>query len=194
MSAIKASRTAAGILAGLATTAAFGAQVMAVQAARQDNHFRIGMQIVLTAPAPAAFAALRDYAAMRRYDPEIRSIRIETTSDADRVRLFLTIHTCVLFFCKTIQQEQLMTARPEGSGGTLQADFLPAAGAFQGRGTWLVQPCAANSARTCLTVHIELEPLFWVPPVIGPWLVRKKMQEEAGQISRGLEQTILEAH
>jgi hypothetical protein len=41
---------------------------------------------------------------------------------------------------------------------------------------------------TCLDVRIELVPAFWVPPVIGPWVIRRKMEEEARLTSAGLEQ------
>ena len=177
----------------LAAAVARGAQVLGVQASRDGNHFQIGMQIVLAAPAAAAFVALRDYPAMRGYDPELQAIRVETTANPDHVRLFLTIHTCMLFFCKTIRQEQLMTATADADGGVLQADFVPAAGAFRGEGTWHLRACPRDPARTCMALRLELEPLFWVPPVIGPWLVRKKMAEEALQISSGLEQRVLEA-
>jgi hypothetical protein len=36
-------------------------------------------------------------------------------------------------------------------------------------------------------------PVFWVPPVIGPWLIRKKMYEEAQRSSLGLERVALAA-
>ncbi len=81
------------------------------------------------------FRALGDYAAMPRYDPDVRGeVRIESTSEPNRVRLSTTIHTCVLLFCKTIRQQQIMTTRAASDGGTLQADLLPASGAFSGKG------------------------------------------------------------
>jgi hypothetical protein len=40
---------------------------------------------------------------------------------------------------------------------------------------------------SCLDARIELVPAFWVPPVIGAWVIRRKMVEEARYTSAGLE-------
>ena len=178
---------ALGVLLGLSTGAAHAAHVLSVQAARQGSSVSVALRVALDAPGPALFRALLHYEAMPRYDPELRALRIEATSDPDRVRLILTIHTCVLFFCKTIHQQQIMTAHPAPGGGVLQAQFVPASGAFGGQGRWVVAPCTPGASAACLDAHLELEPHFWVPPMIGPWLIRRKMHEEAVHISEGLE-------
>lgn len=170
------------------TTAARAARVLSVQATRRGSVVSIALRVALDAPALATFGALRQYDAMGRYEPDLRAMRIEPTADPNRVRLFLTLHSCVLLFCKTIRQEQIMTTLFHADGGVLQAQFVPSSGAFRGTGRWLVAPCTAREGRTCLDVHIDLVPLFWLPPMIGPWLIRRKMYEQALHISAGLEQ------
>ncbi len=163
-----------------------------------QERFLIGMHIVIDATGPQVFRALRDYADMPRYNPDLRAVRVESTSEPDRVRLFTTVHTCVLFFCKTVHQQQVMTATANASGGILQADLVAQKGAFEGYGRWAVGPCPVNGAparlpqrapasQACMDIQIVLVPVFWVPPVIGPWLVRRKMEQEAQWTSRGLE-------
>ncbi|HTT05395.1 MAG TPA: hypothetical protein VMF64_08900 [Steroidobacteraceae bacterium] len=192
MSRLHAVRAGCGCLAlllGLGLTPpARAARVLSVQATRRGAAVSIGLRVALDAPAPAIFRALRQYDALGRYEPDLRAMRIDSTTDANRVRLFLTLHSCVLLFCKTIRQEQIMMAIPDVDGGVLQARFVPAAGAFRGTGRWVVAPCTAHEGRTCMDVHIDLVPLFWVPPMIGPWLIRRKMYEQALHISSGLEQ------
>ncbi|MGH8198856.1 MAG: SRPBCC family protein [Steroidobacteraceae bacterium] len=152
--------------------------------------FLIDMHIAIDAPAPAVFRALQDYAAMARYNPDLRGVRVEPTPAPDRMRLFTTVHTCVLIFCKTMHQEQIMTATASADGGTLDAELLPTGGDFKrGRGVWVVKPCPTGRGLTCLDVRIELVPAFWVPPVIGPWVIRRKMDEEAHRSGDGLERT-----
>ena len=41
---------------------------------------------------------------------------------------------------------------------------------------------------THLLFTTQLEPSFWVPPLIGPWLIRYKLREEALQSVDNLEQ------
>ena len=56
-----------------------------------------------------------------------------------------------------------------------------------GSARWTVRACASAASMTCLDARIELVPAFWVPPVIGPWVLRRKMAEEARRTSVGLE-------
>jgi hypothetical protein len=166
------------------------AQVSGVRVTRYGASFLIDMHIAIDAPAPAVFRALQDYAAMARYNPDLRGVRVEPTPIPDRMRLFTTIHTCVLIFCKTMHQEQIMTATASADGGTLDAELLPTGGDFKrGRGVWVVRPCATGRGLTCVDVRIELVPAFWVPPAIGPWMIRRKMAEEAHRTGDGLERT-----
>jgi hypothetical protein len=164
------------------------AQVLAVQVRRDEARFQIDMHIAIDAPPLQVFRALQDYAAMRRYNPDLRSVRVEPTPAPNRVRLFTTVHTCVLLFCKTMHQEQVMTATAEAHGGRLQAELVPQSGAFGGEGHWVVTPCRARRPSTCVDIQLALVPQFWVPPVIGPWLIRRTMYDEAQHSTRGLEQ------
>ncbi len=125
---------------------------------------------------------------MPRYNPDLRRVRVEPTGQPDRVRLFVTVHACVLIFCKTLHQEQIVTAKPDTDGGVLRARLLPQGGSFRsGHARWRVRPCTRDGARSCLTAHLELQPAFWVPPLIGPWILRDKMAEEARRAGIGLE-------
>jgi len=167
---------------------AHAAQVSGVHVARDGTRFLIDMHISIDEPPPAVFRALQDYTAMARFNPDLRSVRVQPTPQPHRVRLFTTIHACVLIFCKMMHQEQIMTATASTDGGTLHADLV--GGDFKGgHGIWVVRPCQANRAESCLDVRIELVPAFWVPPVIGPWVIRRKMDEEARRTSAGLERT-----
>jgi len=164
------------------------AQVLGVQVEQDEQRFRIDMQVAIDAAPLPVFRALQDYAAMPRYNRDLRAVRIEPTSVPNTVRLFTTIHTCVLLFCKTMHQEQLMTATAHATGGLLEAVLIPQSGAFSGQGHWLVKPCEAQRPSACLDIQLELVPQFWVPPLIGPWLIRRTMYEEAERSTRGLEQ------
>jgi hypothetical protein len=167
---------------------AHAAQVLSVGVTRDGTRFVISMHIAIDASPPAVFRALQNYAAMTRYNPDLRAVRVEPTGTANRVRLFTTIHTCVLVFCKTMHQEQIMTAVADGNGGVLEADLLPRGGDFKwGHARWTVAGCARSRPMACLDARIELLPAFWVPPIIGPWVLRRRMAEEARRTSAGLE-------
>ncbi len=175
-------------LVSLAPMQAHAAQVLGVQVRRDEARFQIDMRVAIEAAPVLVFRALQDYAAMPRYNPDLRAVRVEPTPAPNRVRLFTTVHTCVLLFCKTMHQEQIMTATAEAHGGRLQAELVAQGGAFSGAGHWVVTPCRAQRPSACLDIQLELVPQFWVPPVIGPWLIRRTMYDEAQRSTLGLEQ------
>jgi hypothetical protein len=169
--------------------AVHAAQLSHVRVTREGERFLMRMRIALDAPPAAVFAALQDYQAMPRYNPDLRSVRVEPTGRAGRVRLFSTMHACVLFLCRTLRQGQLMTAEPSARGGVLRTQLLPGGGDFkEGRGRFTVKPCRGEDLRTCIDVRLELVPGFWVPPVIGPWAIRSMLYREAKRTAAGLEQ------
>jgi hypothetical protein len=180
------------LLVAMASVAipAHAAQVLAVRVTRDGARFLIDMRVALDAPPVAVFRALEDYPAMRRYNPDLRAVRVQPTAMPGRVLLFTTVHACVLIFCRTMQQEEIMTATPNAAGGVLRARLLMHGGAFKsGRARWSVTGCRGAPATSCLDVRIVLVPAFWVPPVLGPWVMGRKMEQEAQRTSVGLEQT-----
>ena len=81
-----------------------------------------------------------------------------------------------------------MTALASADGGVLEAELLPHGGDFKaGRARWTVRTCPGPRRTTCLDARIELVPAFWVPPVIGPWVLSRMMAREADRTSAGLE-------
>jgi len=172
--------------------AAHAAGVADVQVRREGALFLIGMRLHIDAPPPAVFRALQDYSALPLYSHNVRTVHVVRTATPGRVLLFMTLHACVLFFCKTMYQEQVMTATADAHGGVLRSVLLPQGSDFKkGSGRWTVAPCPARKAPTCVDVRIAMEPAFWVPPLIGPWLIRRKMREQAHLASVGLERIAL---
>lgn len=168
---------------------AHAARVMSVAVRRQGARFVLGMRLRIDAPPADVFRALQDYAALSRYTPDVRTLHIVRTSRPGRVLLFTTLHACVLFFCKTMLQEQIMTATADPQGGVLRSRLVPQGSDFkEGHGYWTVAPCRAHPASTCVNARLEMVPRFWVPPLIGPWLIRRKLRMQAHDAGVGLQQ------
>jgi hypothetical protein len=162
------------------------ARILDVQVRRQGPRFSIKLQMTFRESPRAVFAALQDYHAMPRYNHDLRAVRVEPTSVPGTVMLFTAVHACVLVFCRTLHQTQLMTGAADTHGGTLRALLLPGGSFRSGHARWIVRPCTPRHALTCLDLHIELEPAFWVPPLIGPWALLRTMIEEARRSGMGL--------
>jgi hypothetical protein len=128
----------------------------------------------------ARFAATREelYRVLTNYDlfEKFTSAFVETrnlTPDEDgRPRFFTRMEGCVLFFCKSMRRqghlvlkpphEIVAIAHPDGS------DFL-----FS-RERWVLEE---DDDGTVMTYYFEMEPAFWVPPVVGPYMIKRTLRE-----------------
>jgi hypothetical protein len=88
----------------------------------------------------------------------------------------------VYFFCKTVHQVQDVTEVP---GRYISASVLPAMSDFRhGVARVYMWP---EGAHTRIRVLAEVEPDFWIPPLIGPWIISRKLHSEALETMRNLE-------
>jgi hypothetical protein len=44
-----------------------------------------------------------------------------------------------------------------------------------------------------IKLYSELEPAFWIPPLIGPYLIKQKMMSEAKKTIKRIEELMLNA-
>lgn len=177
----------ASVLCGaLMSGPALAVELRAIEVTRGESRYRVRMDVQLDVPAPAAYAVFADISRLPRINPAVREARVLEEPGAEGLRrVYTDLRVCVSFFCRRLQQVQDMrfTARPDG--GDVQAVVIPERSDLRyGLANWALRDCGG---RTCLHFEAELEPHFWVPPVIGPWLMQRKLREEAMQTSAGIE-------
>ena len=174
-------------------SAAQAAQVLSVHVTHHHARFVVLTHVRIDASPPAVFRALQDYRAVSRFNPHLHLDRIRRSSNPDRVRLYTTLHACVLFFCKVLRQEQLIQVHGTAHGGVLRATLIRPLNDFKSAvGRWIVGPCAAHPATTCMRTRFAFVPRFWIPPLIGPWIIREHALAATRRASAGLQKLALD--
>jgi len=184
------------LLAGLVLSGvmlpACAARIDDLQVVHSDARYRISMDVHLEVPAARAYAAFTDYARLPEINPAVKLIRIYQPNTADTL-LYSEVRVCVALLCKTLRQTQRMSAQSAIDGGRLIADVVPivdgiASGDLRfGHAEWLFSTDAHDPRTTHLRLTMELEPAFWVPPLIGPLLIEHSLRDEAIRTSAGIE-------
>lgn len=147
--------------------------------------YHVDLQVRLDAEPRRAYEVFADFRRLREINPAIRLVESLPGAPPDAQRIGTTVRICVAFFCRELRQVQDMTAEPSAAGGRLTADVLPDRSDLRfGHAQWLVWPCGRQA---CLRFAAELEPGFWVPPLIGPWAMERKLRAEALETSQNLE-------
>ena len=100
-----------------------------------------------------------------------------------KIKRRILIKACILFFCI---ESRLVEDVVESDNKLIlavvdmtQSDF------HSGTSHWQVLPEGKNQTRILLQSRIE--PAFWIPPIIGPILIKHKLHSAARQTIKNLE-------
>lgn len=152
---------------------AVAAEIIRVDVGHQGEAYTMEIDALADAPAARVRAMLTDYDHLDRLNNSIKSSRILDKPGPGEYRVRIVTHACVWFFCRTIKQVQSVR---EAGDGWIDARVVPELSDFkQGWARFAVQPEGATAR---IRIVSEVEPGFWIPPVIGPWLIKLKLRSE----------------
>jgi hypothetical protein len=161
------------------------AQIQNIEVTHTHNRYHIAMQVTLEAGAAHAFAVFSDYRNLTQINHAVQSAEILSSPNVEPQQLATTINVCFLFFCRELKQLQEMRRSQNAQQYRLDARIVPAQSDFSyGQAQWTMASCGQQ---TCMTFEAELEPDFWVPPLIGPWVIQRKLRLEAQETAEGIE-------
>ena len=149
--------------------------------------YRLSITARVDAPLAVVYQLITDFTNLSAINPSIEESQVLASEDPRRQRVRSVIKVCILVFCKRVEQVQdvnLIDSR------TLEATMVPGAGDFRGGlARWEFMP---DGDGTVLHFTEVFEPDFWVPPVIGPWLIEKKLVNEVAETAMYIELTVAE--
>jgi hypothetical protein len=169
----------------LAAAPARAATIEALSVRHDGPRYAVEMSVKLQAPPAASYAVFADPGSLPRINPAVQVVQVLQRGGEEQARIYTEVHVCAMLYCKLLHQTQDMRYSPRPDGGDLEAVVVPEASDFSyGLARWQFRPAGAA---TELHFHAELQPAFWIPPVIGPWLVERSLREEAERTSAGIE-------
>ena len=142
--------------------------------------------LTLNAKIDAPIYNVRDmltaYDHLERVNPAVKESSVMYTFGPRSHRVYTRIEACVAFFCKRLLQVWDVKETP---GGDIMATIVPEASNFKsGHAYWILREV---NGKTRLHFTTVIEPSFWVPPLIGPWLIRHTLRREALESIENLE-------
>ena len=163
------------------------AEIVTVQVERRDSMYRLTLHARLQASTRDIEKIITDYAHLMEINPYLRENRIEERDGENGTLVHLVTESCVLIFCHALRHDQRFQPMRDG---VLVAEIVPGVSDFKsGRLIWTVKPDGAGSE---LVMESEVDPDFIVPPVIGPYLINKKLREIAIVTIKNIERVAAE--
>jgi hypothetical protein len=171
-----------GIAACLYLVIAAAGEVLTTEVTHADGRYTVRFDVRLAAPPERLKHRLTDYANYKTYFESFPESEILGLTPNGALRVHLKLHSCVLFFCRTVAITKEII---EHADGTIIAHIDPTASDFrEATEQWRV---LADDGHTRLQYRAELIPNFYVPPLIGPWILKYKIRETLEESSFKLE-------
>ncbi|HFD80658.1 MAG TPA: hypothetical protein ENK05_09755 [Gammaproteobacteria bacterium] len=160
------------LLLGVATARAMDVNLVAVD--YRDGAYTLELDAVVEVPEARARALLTDYANLGRINPSIEESEILEDNDGEGLRVRTVTRVCVWFYCKRVTQVQDVSV---GWDRSVTATLIPELSDFSFGWARLHLWQQPNGTR--VLIRSELAPDFWIPPLIGHWLIKRKLRSEA---------------
>jgi hypothetical protein len=180
-------RSSAWLLLAVASLplAVHSAEVVDSSVRQQQGRYLMHSETLIRAPVPKVRALLMNYENFPRLNPDIKRLESIEKRDDGGVRMSVNSAFCILAICMNFNWVQDVHFLPNGN---IAMTIVPDHGDFQqGNGLWRLFP---NDGGTRLIFDIDLTPKYWVPSVLGPWLMKQKLSEESFEFAEGLERMV----
>lgn len=157
-----------------------GAAVIEVTSQYQDGRFTAHSEVLVRLPPSRVRTILTDFENLARINKSLKRVHILEHGGNESVRMRTVTRICILFICRNFSWIQEVRTLPSGDIIAVieKGDFS------EGRVRWRLLP---EDGHTRLLFDADLVPDFWFPPIIGPWLIKRKLQKEALETAQGIE-------
>jgi len=168
--------------------AAFGAEVRSFEMDRKAQRYHIVSETFIDAPVAAVYSVLIDYDHYDRISSVFEESRyLERNPDGSGL-VYTKAHGCVAFFCTTVERVEKLEVVPDSE---IVATVIPERSDTRySRAQWRLQ---AEGGGTLLRYELEMEPDFWVPPLIGPPIVKRALRQGGERAAARIERLARES-
>lgn len=140
----------------------------------RDGRYTIDLAVRLDAPPDRVLAVVRDPDRLAQISEAIVEVEILERPDPSRFLRKVHIEKCLLMFCFDKVMVEWIEDLPDG---VILTTLIPERSDFAfGESRWTVREADGDATR--VTLESEREPAFWIPPVIGPWMLTRTLTRE----------------
>lgn len=165
---------AIAIAFSIAIPIATAAELRDVNVEREDDRYSLRSETLFDAERKDLYRVLSDYDHFEKFTSAFIESRNLEPDEEGRPRFHTVMEGCVLFFCIDFVRYGHLVLDPERR---IEAVVDPETSDFK----YSVESWTLSDVddQVLMVYEFEMEPDFWVPPIIGPYYIRRALEDGA---------------
>ena len=173
---------AAAAILLLASAIAGAADLRSIDVKREDDRYVLTSETYFEASQAQLYAILTDYEQFKRFSNAFVVSENREPDEQGRPQFYTRMEGCVLLFCKAYIRAGYLELQPMGD---IVATADPEQSNFRfARERWQLIP---EGEGTIMIYDFEMEPDFWVPPVVGPFVIKRVLRSNGASAVKKIE-------
>ena len=154
---------------------AYAAEMRSVDVEHENRRYTMQSEVWFNAPLEQVYEVFSRWDLSTQFSSAIVKSNDLEPDEQGRPQFFIRHRGCVLFFCMTFERQGHVESQPNE---VLRAFANPETSDFLiSNETWTF---AAERGGTVVVYHLLMQPKFWVPPGIGPYMIKRKLENDGG--------------
>ena len=166
----------------LMPTVSGAAELRSVNVEYEDGHYFMDSEIWFDAGQEAVFNVFLDWDLAVDFSSVIIESKNVGPDEHGGMGFYIHNRGCILFFCKSARRNGSVTSE---AFTVIRAVADPELSDFDlSEETWTFQ---AADEGTIVRYALKMKPSFWIPPLIGPYLMKKKLRDDGSDAFNRIE-------
>lgn len=182
------------VFASVTVFSAHAADMTKMEVERKGKRFYLDSSLLVDVPKNTMYEVLTDYNNLHNFSRGIKqSQEVTPASDGTR-RVFSHLQGCVVFLCRSVEKVELMdTIENQRIVTTLLPELSK--NVRWNKTEWDLSEVEINpdsnsktkKTMTQINYKMEFEPGFWVPPLLGTYMIKKSLAQDGLEIVERME-------
>lgn len=153
---------------------AAAADLRNVEVDRKDGRYFLISEVWFDTDVESIYSVFLDYDLASRFSGFIVESRNLKPDENGQRRFYIRNEGCVWFYCKSFERTGYVEHAPHRY---IHSTADPELSDFHASlETWSFAP---DGAGTVVIYTFEFEPKFWIPPLIGPYVLQRKLKNDS---------------
>ena len=159
-----------------AVSSAQSAEILSIDVGSEDGNYTMTSEAWFDASVEQVYEVYRYWDYATQFSSAIVESRDVEEDERGRPQFYIRNKGCILFFCQSFERRGYIESELEI---VVRAFADPSVSDFHhSNESWQF---VAQDGGTIVTYNLSMRPKFWVPPGIGPYLIKRKLRKNGGR-------------